>query len=72
MNDEPSSSDRAGPSGNHDTTVEDGVPTPAQIAARKKKNRENFSVRKGELLDGLLRNIDLLVYAELSAIYYME
>ena len=72
MNDEASSSDRAGPSGHHDTNIEDVAHTPAQITARRKKNRENFNKRRGELLDDLLRNIDLLVYAELSAIYYME
>ncbi|EME38321.1 hypothetical protein DOTSEDRAFT_75767 [Dothistroma septosporum NZE10] len=73
MNDELSSSERAGPSGSHhDDTAQHEVLTPAQIVARRKKNRENFNKRRGELLDDLSRNIDLLVYAELSAIYYMD
>lgn len=77
MNDEPSSSASAAayPS---DDTEQDGLalpgkaPTPAEMAQRRKKNRENFNRRRVELLDDLLRSIDILVYAELSAVYYME
>lgn len=31
-----------------------------------------FKKKRGELLDDLLRGLDILVYAELSVIYYME
>lgn len=31
-----------------------------------------FSRKRGELLDDVLRNLDILVYAELSTVYYME
>ena len=52
---------------------EQDVPlTAAEIADRRRRNRENFNKRRGELLDDLIRSIDLLVFAELSAIYYME
>lgn len=43
-----------------------------QLAARRKKNRQLFNRKRGELLDDLLRNFDTLIYAELSTIYYMD
>ena len=39
---------------------------------RRKQNRQMFNKKRGELLDDFLRNLDILVYAELSAIYYMD
>lgn len=71
MNDEPSSSTAHG-------HLEDGPDKPeaaaaaAELAERRKKNRQMFNRKRGDLLDDLLRNLDILVYAELSAIYYME
>lgn len=50
----------------------DGAPTAAQVAKRRKENREMFNKKRGQLLDDLIYNLDILVYAELSAIYYME
>ena len=47
-------------------------PTAAELVERRKKNREMFNKKRGELLDDLLRNLDILIYAELSTIYYME
>lgn len=48
------------------------APTAAELAERRKKNRQTFNRKRGDLLDDLLRNLDLIIYAELSAIYYME
>lgn len=74
MNDEPSSSAQPAPPPQDDIPAQlpDALPSAKQIGERKKKNRENFNKRRGELLDDLIRGVDLLVYAELSTIYYME
>lgn len=76
MNDEPSSSSSRA----HDTNLhnvdldsaQEAPPTAAQLAGRRKKNRQMFNRKRGELLDDLLRNLDILVYAELSTIYYLD
>ncbi|KAK3675707.1 hypothetical protein LTR78_004348 [Recurvomyces mirabilis] len=73
MSDEPSSSAAAYTSDistNGPST--EAVPTAAQLAERKKNNRQLFNRKRGDLLDDVLRNLDILVYAELSAIYYMD
>ncbi|KAL2358101.1 hypothetical protein BJ546DRAFT_199017 [Cryomyces antarcticus] len=36
------------------------------------QNRRLFNKKKVEFLDDILRNFDILVYAELSAVYYMD
>lgn len=56
----------------HDGRPQDAPPTAADQAQKRRKNREMFNKKRGELLDDLLRKLDILVYAELSAIYYME
>ena len=48
-----------------------GAP-PLSAAEKRKKNRRIFNWKRGELLDVELTNLDILVYAELSVIYYME
>ena len=48
------------------------MPTAAQIEKRRKENRDTFNRKRGQLLDDLIYNMDVLVYAQLSAIYYME
>ena len=45
---------------------------PPSAAEKRKKNRQMFNRKRGELLDVELTNLDILVYAELSVIYYME
>ena len=50
----------------------DAASTEAELAERRKKNRQLFNRKRLELLDDLLRTLDILVYAELSVIYYME
>lgn len=81
MNDEPASSAAAAsssrvandlPTGEALSDNNDEVPSAAKIAERRKKNREMFNRKRGQLLDDLLYNLDILVYAQLSAIYYME
>ncbi|WPH02291.1 Hypothetical protein R9X50_00515300 [Acrodontium crateriforme] len=44
----------------------------AILADRRKKNRQVFAKKRGELLGDLLWNLDVLVYAELSTVYYMD
>ncbi|EMC95159.1 hypothetical protein BAUCODRAFT_149180 [Baudoinia panamericana UAMH 10762] len=61
------SSDHAGENGRHNA-----VPTAQEIAKRRKKNREMFNKKRGELLDDLLKSLDILAYAELSIIYYKD
>jgi len=53
-------------------SARDGAPTAAQIEKRRKENRDIFNRKRGQLLDDLIYNMDVLVYAQLSAIYYME
>lgn len=78
MNDEPAPSAAAASSSRvpnelaTDDVRQDGEPTAAQIEAQRKKNREMFNKKRVFLLDDLLYNLDVLVYAQLSAIYYME
>jgi hypothetical protein len=64
------SSSRALNTATNDT--QDGVPTAAQLEKRRKENRDMFNRKRGQLLDDLIYNLDILVYAQLSAIYYME
>jgi hypothetical protein len=52
--------------------TQDGAPTAAQLEKRRKENRDMFNRKRGQLLDDLIYNLDILVYAQLSAIYYME
>ena len=74
MNDEPSASASTAPRSddreNVDTT--ERPLTAKEIAERRKKNRDNFNRKRSILLEDLLRQLDILVFAELSAIYYME
>ena len=46
--------------------------TSPSAAQKRKRNRQMFNRKRGELLDVELTNLDVLIYAELSAIYYME
>jgi hypothetical protein len=55
-----------------DSTQRDEAPTAAQVEERRKYNRDMFNKKRVHLLDDLIYNLDLLVYAQLSAIYYME
>lgn len=55
-----------------DSTPRDEAPTAAQVEERRKNNRDMFNKKRVHLLDDLIYNMDLLVYAQLSAIYYME
>jgi len=55
-----------------DGTLRDEAPTAAQMEERRKNNRDMFNKKRVQLLDDLIYNLDLLVYSQLSAIYYME
>jgi hypothetical protein len=55
-----------------DSTLRDEASTAAQVEERRKNNRDMFNKKRVHLLDDLIYNLDLLVYAQLSAIYYME
>ncbi|KAK5124131.1 hypothetical protein LTR85_001834 [Meristemomyces frigidus] len=78
MSDEASSSAAAAYPDTADANDDDerhhhlAVPTAAELAERRKKNRAMFNRKRGELLDDALRNWDMLVYAQLSAIYYQD
>lgn len=71
MNDEPSasaSSSRIASTHNE----QDVPPTASQLAERRKHNRSQFTRKRSQLLDDLIHNLDVLIYAELSAIYYLD
>ncbi|KAF2766873.1 DUF1746-domain-containing protein [Teratosphaeria nubilosa] len=71
MSDEPSSSSAARAAASI-TNAHDAVPTQPSTAERRKKNRQMFNRKRGELLDDLLQQVDMNVYAFLSYIYYMD
>ena len=75
--DPPSSAQRApaeGVAASHVTnTPPPGTPVAKQNPRDKlAKNRKLFNKKREAFLTDLLRNMDILTYAELSAIYYME
>jgi hypothetical protein len=83
MNDEPSASAAFSPpsptaraSPTAPATTSDDIATDAPdgdaAAVLHKRNREYLLRKRGELMDDALRHLDILVYAELSVIYYME
>lgn len=72
MNDEASSSAAAAPSTSRRHGDGEPAQTTSELAERRKKSRQLFNRKRGERLDDLLANLDMLIYAELSVIYYME
>lgn len=74
MNDEPSASASSSRPvhARREPLEQDAPPTTAQLAERRKHNREQFNRKRGQLLDDLIHNLDVLIYAELSAIYYLD
>ena len=66
------------PSTSHETTTSNNGDAPAAAAAaadnaepsqeRKRAQRD----QQATMLEHLIRNIDIIVYAQLSALYYME
>jgi hypothetical protein len=62
---------RSSQSSTHDDTAADASESDAATILQR-KNREYLVRKRGELMDDALRNLDVLVYAELSVIYYME
>ena len=83
MNDEPSTSaafsppsptaraSPAAPATTSDDIALDAADGDAATVLHK-RNREYLVRKRGELMDDALRHLDILVYAELSVIYYME
>ena len=55
-----------------DSMLRDEAPTAAQVEERRNNNRDMFNKKRVHLLDDIIYNLDLLVYAQLSATYYME
>lgn len=49
-----------------------GTAQRASPQARRERNRRAFNKKRETFLADLMRNVDILVYAELSTIYYME
>lgn len=72
MNHEPSgSASTARP----DSNVSPGAshhPVASAIRERRHRNRLLFNKKRHVFLKDYLRNLDLLIYAELAAVYYME
>lgn len=75
MSDEPSSSTAASSANPNDADVSTRpgiVPAEDELKARRKRNSQMVSRKRSELLSDLLTGVDVLVYAELSVVYYME
>ena len=75
MSDEPSASTASQTTNadRHNETLR-GAPTSTEVQRRRvrDRNRRMFNKKREAFLADLMRNVDLLVYAELSTIYYME
>ena len=75
MNDEPASA--ANQSANDRTHAtprgERDVDLPAsRVRKHRERNKRMFNRKRAEFLDDILRGFDLMIYAELSTVYYME
>ena len=71
MNNDPSSSSSSHSPPNHDQI------SPEEAAASDDGNEQQRKSRlqrdqKATFLDNLIRNIDIMIYCELSILYYME
>ncbi|KAL9105124.1 MAG: hypothetical protein Q9163_000042 [Psora crenata] len=62
-----SSNPEADPSPNDGTQTTAGEPSDAMAEAQRVQNK-----KKTMLLDNLIRNIDIMIYCELSVLYYMD
>lgn len=71
MNDEPSTS-ATSDTGNARASGNDGSNRVISLQERRQRNRRMFNKKREAFLGDLMRNIDMLIYAELSTIYYME
>ena len=72
MNDAPSTSDHVtndGPS--NDSTIVSAAETGSDGDPLQQKRRAQRD-RKAAFLDHLIRNIDIMIYCQLSILYYME
>ncbi|KAI9687219.1 MAG: hypothetical protein M1822_002262 [Bathelium mastoideum] len=77
MNDEPSSSPAANQSANDNAQAtgssERHVDNSAtQVRKHRERNKRMFNRKRAEFLEDILRAFDLIIYAELSAVYYMD
>ncbi|GAB7351308.1 hypothetical protein MBLNU459_g1723t1 [Dothideomycetes sp. NU459] len=71
MNHEPSAS-AAGEIDNPVSRQDDDAPARQTLQERRRRNKTLFNARRTVFLVDLIRQIDLLVYVELAAIYYMD
>lgn len=72
MNDASSTSDHATNQNapNDQATLSDGIAAgDAEILQQKRRIQRN---QKASFLDHLIRNIDIVIYCQLSILYYME
>ncbi|GAB7343433.1 hypothetical protein MBLNU457_1460t1 [Dothideomycetes sp. NU457] len=74
MSDEPSSSTAA-----HQTTTDNVTRNESRVSSgrdaaheRRQRNKRLFNKKREAFLADLMRNVDILIYAELSVIYYMD
>jgi len=74
MSDEPSSSTAAHQTTSDNLTRNESRAGNGRDAAheRRQRNKRLFNKKREAFLADLMRNVDILIYAELSAIYYME
>jgi len=77
MSDEPASSATRGDTSSDNGTADShrqSSHASARNAAveRRQRNRRLFNKKREAFLADLMRDVDILVYAELSAVYYME
>ncbi|KAL9088726.1 MAG: hypothetical protein Q9165_006035 [Trypethelium subeluteriae] len=44
----------------------------SRVRKHRERNKRMFNRKKAEFLDDMLRSLDLMIYAELSTVYYMD
>lgn len=71
MNDAPSSSDHPGLDVDAQDGIESSFPS-SDDAGIKEQKRQAHKDQKLAFLAHLIRNVDIVIYAQLSVLYYME
>lgn len=72
MNDEPSGSAETARDGGLANPEDTHVAVQRAIREKRKRTKLLFNKKREHFLKDFLRNIDILVYAELATVYYME
>jgi hypothetical protein len=58
--------------GTSDTAAAASSPTSSSQRAHRRQQRRDVQSRHATMLDGLIRSLDIVAYAQISILYYME